>query len=377
VLTGTVTAPDGSILSETTVTVGDQTTQTGPDGSFTFDAILPGEITVSRLGWLATTTEWSGAPETIELTLEPRIVRGLRVSSYVAADRPQFDSLLDLADNSTVNTLVFDTKDESSAVLYESGSPFAAELGSINPMYDPVELIGAAKERGLYTITRIVTFEDGLWTRVRPDHKLAGYWIDPTLEDAWEYPLELAVEACELGFDEIQFDYVRFPAGQTAVAAQRKNPLTEEERVAAIGAFLTEAKARLRPLGCPLSVDIFAIVLSSPTDEGIGQRPEDLSAIVDAVSPMIYPSHYSDGWLGFPTPNDHPGPVVADALDDGIPRMAAGTQMRPWLQAFYYNGTQVQAEIAEAEERGIGWILWNAVGNYAESSLPPAAEEDQ
>ena len=376
-LTGAVVAPDGSGLTGATVTVGDTTTTTDSSGEFSFEAIAPGPLTVTRPGWLSTEIEWTGDAQPAAITLEPRIVRALRVSSYVAADRTQFEALLDLADASSVNALVFDTKDESSYVLYESNSPFAASIGSANPMYDPVELIGAAKERDLYTITRIVTFEDDLWTRERPDHKLAGYWIDPTIEEAWEYPLELAVEACELGFDEIQFDYVRFPAGQTAAVAQRKKPLTETERVAAIGAFLTEAKARLHPLGCPLSADIFAIVLSSSDDQGIGQRPEDVSAIVDALSPMIYPSHYSDGWLGFPKPNDHPGPVVADALDDGIPRLVDNTLMRPWLQAFYYNGSQVLAEIAEAEERGVGWILWNAGGNYAESWLPPAREEKQ
>jgi hypothetical protein len=294
------------------------------------------------------------------------------VSSYVAADPIQFGALLELAANSTVNTLVFDTKDESNHVLYESNSPFAIEIGSIDPMYDPVALLSAAKEQGLYTITRIVTFEDRLWTRARPEHKLAGYWIDPTIEEAWEYPLQLAVEACELGFDEIQLDYVRFPAGKTATVAQRNRPLTEEERVGAIGAFLTEARSRLHPLGCALSADIFAIVLSAPDDQGIGQRPEDVSAIVDAVSPMVYPSHYSDGWLGFSSPNDHPGPVVADALDDGMPRMVGATPLRPWLQAFYYTPGQILTEIEEAEQRGVGWILWNAVGNYAASALPPA-----
>jgi hypothetical protein len=287
-----------------------------------------------------------------------------------------FDALLAQAERTTVNALVFDTKDESSKVLYASDSPFAAEIGAIEPTYNPAELLAVAKERGFYTITRIVTFEDRTWVRERPDHKLAGAWIDPTLREAWEYPLQLAVEACELGFDEIQFDYVRFPAGKTAEVAQRRKPLSEAERVETISSFLAEAKSQLHPLGCALSADIFAIVLSSPTDEGIGQRPEDVSAIVDAVSPMIYPSHYSNGWLGFPDPNDYPGPVVADALDDGIPRLAPDALMRPWLQAFYYNGSQVLAEITEAETRGVGWMLWNPGGAYADSGLPPATTEE-
>lgn len=98
--------------------------------------------------------------------------------------------------------------------------------------------------------------------------------------------------------------------------------------------------------------------------------PESVSAVVDALSPMIYPSHYSDGWLGFPDPNDFPGPVAANALDNGIPRLAPYTEMRPWLQAFYYNSSQVLAQIEEAEARGAGWILWNAGGIYNESWLP-------
>nr|MDJ0496663.1 putative glycoside hydrolase [Acidimicrobiia bacterium] len=121
--------------------------------------------------------------------------------------------------------------------------------------------------------------------------------------------------------------------------------------------------------------DIFAIVLNTPDDQGIGQMPESVSAVIDAVSPMIYPSHYSDGWLGFPEPNDYPGPVVANALDNGIPRLAQHTQMRPWLQAFYYNASQVLAGIEEAEQRGAGWILWNAGGIYEASWLPPLSDE--
>ena len=377
-LSGVVTGPNDLPLHESWVTVGEQTIFTAPDGSFEFSAIAPGEVLVSRPGWLPASVDWDGTPEMVEIDLEPRVVRALRVTSDVAEDPAMFEALLDQAERTTVNALVFDTKDESSKVLYASASPFAAEIGSVDPKYDPAELLAMAKERGLYTITRIVTFEDQTWVRQRPDHKLAGLWIDPTLRDAWEYPLQLAVEACELGFEEIQFDYVRFPAGKTAAVAQQRKPLTEEERVETISSFLAEAKSRLHPLGCALSADIFAIVLSSPDDQGIGQRVEDVSAIVDAVSPMIYPSHYSDGWLGFADPNDYPGPVVADALDDGIPRLEPDALMRPWLQAFYYNGSQVLAEIAEAEDRGAGWMLWNPRGAYADSWLPPATPpEDQ
>ncbi|MCP3994081.1 MAG: hypothetical protein GY722_03310 [bacterium] len=368
----TVTDAAGVGITDAVVIIGEEEAMTAEDGVAAFIGIPPAPISISRIGWLPTETAWDGGEAEVTAAIERRVVRALRVSSYVAADREQFDALLDLAARSTVNAFVFDTKDESSYVLYESASEFAASIGSINPMYEPTELIEAAKDAGLYTITRIVTFEDDIWVRERPDHKLAGTWADPTNRDTWEYPLELAVEACRLGFDEIQFDYVRFPAGRTAAAANARRPTTQEERVSTIQSFLTEARDLLHPMGCALSADIFAIVLSTPNDQGIGQMPEAVSAVVDAVSPMIYPSHYSDGWLGFPDPNDYPGPVVANALDAGIPRLNEYTEMRPWLQAFYYTADQILAEIEEAESRGSGWILWNAGGNYAESWLPAA-----
>ena len=127
-------------------------------------------------------------------------------------------------------------------------------------------------------------------------------------------------------------------------------------------------------MGCAVSADIFGIVASSPTDEGIGQRPDELSAVTDALSPMIYPSHYSPGWLGYDDPNDHPGPVTANALDGALPRMASGSVLRPWLQAFYYSSAQIKAAIAEAEGRGVGWILWSASGSYSKNSLPALNE---
>lgn len=371
-LTGSVLDADGSPLAGAYVRVADREVTSESDGTFTVQDVPAGPVSIWLPAWHAVEMEWTGEAPLGEVVLEPRIVRALRVSSYVAADNDAFANLLDLADMSVVNALVFDTKDESGYVLYESQVPTAVELGTIRAMYDPVTALAAAKELGLYTVTRVVSFEDQVWIREDPEVKLAGRWVDSRDEANWEYPLGLAVEACELGFDEIQFDYVRFPAGKTGAAFLQREGTTQEDRVGTIQAFLEEAQSRLHPLGCAVSADIFAIVLSAPDDQGIGQRPEEVSAAVDALSPMIYPSHYSDGWLGFASPNDHPAAVTADALDDGIPRLAPNTLMRPWLQAFYYNGAQIQASIAEAEERGVGWILWNAPGNYQESWVPVA-----
>lgn len=372
-LRGRVTAIGGGPLGAVSIELNGQKATTSESGEFDLDQQVPGTLTVFKPAWLPQEIDWDGTVP-LDVVLEPRRVRGLRVSRYVSMEADSFANLLDLADRTIVNTLVFDTKDESGTVLYETQVQQAIDLGAVDPVYDPVEMIAAAQERGLYTITRIVTFEDRVWVNADPEAKLIGAWADMTNRDNWEYPLALAVEACEIGFDEIQFDYVRFPAGRTGAAFNSRGTLDQEARVETIQAFLAEGRARLSELGCAVSAAVFGIVMSSQTDEGIGQRPEEVSLSVDAISPMIYPSHYSDGWLGFSDPNDFPGPVTADALDQGGARLAENTLMRPWLQAFYYNGSQIQAGILEAEKRGYGWLLWNAPGNYSENAIP--TEED-
>ncbi|MDH3683559.1 MAG: hypothetical protein OEV40_26875, partial [Acidimicrobiia bacterium] len=217
-LSGTVvSAVSGSPLAGASVTAGDRSFLTGPDGRFTLDAAPGDPLEVRRSAWEPVELEPTAAATGTELAveLEPRIVRGLRVSSDVAGDRAEFDALLALADQTTVNALVFDTKDESDAVLYETSVAFAHEIGAVRPVYDPRELLAAAREHDLYAITRIVTFEDDSWARSTPGAKLAGAWVDAANRDNWTYPIDLAVEACRLGFDEIQFDYVRFPTGRT------------------------------------------------------------------------------------------------------------------------------------------------------------------
>jgi hypothetical protein len=372
-LAGSVLSPDGIPLEGAVVTLGDEETRVDGRGMFSLSSVRPGEITVSRPAWEAQSVDWNGTGP-VDIVLEPRVVRAVRVSRYVSMDTDEYAALLDQIEGTAVNTLIFDTKDETGTTLYETNVPFAAEIGAVRDVYDPAALLAAARDRGLYAITRIVTFEDETWTGAKPEAKLAGRWVDARDPANWEYPLDLAVEACHLGFDEIQFDYVRFPTGRASAQAQQTDPTTEEERVATIADFLTEARSRLHPMGCALSAAIFGIVVSSPDDQGIGQRPEEVSRVVDAVSPMVYPSHYSPGWLGFSDPNDHPGPVTADALDDAAPRLASTAQLRPWLQAFYYNGAQVKAGIFAAEERGHGWLLWNAGGNYGDSWLPTMEE---
>ena len=349
-ITGRVTESNGAALPlRVFVSSGGVTTHTGPDGWFSFEVADPDSISVSKPGWTGADVAWTDDVDYYEVSIQQRVIRGLRVGAEAAGDDTAFRGMLDLASATAVNAFVFDTKQEGGRVLYDTSVQEAHEIGAVDVFYDPVARIGEAHDAGLYAITRIVTFEDELRARGRPEEKLAGRWVSPLVATAAEYNIGLAVEACEMGFDEIMFDYVRFPSGQTA-AVSGQLEMSQDERVAAIAGFLSRARQALHPLGCSVSAAIFGIVVSSQDDQGLGQRPEELSAQLDAVSPMIYPSHYSPGWLGFEDPNDHPYDVTADAIDDAIPRLAPGTILRPW-HAGGFGGRTVRSDDLSTQQR--------------------------
>jgi hypothetical protein len=355
------------------VTVDGEMTTSAPDGWFDLQVTTPGPIRVDKPAWVGLEIGWDGSADFVEVVIEPLIIRGLRVGGGAAGDDAHFEQILDLADATSVNALVFDTKQEGGRVFYDTSVTAAHEFGAVVNAFDPEERIAQAKERGLYVITRIVTFEDWYWAEARPDQAFDGPWIDPTITTAWEYPLALGEEACRLGFDEIQFDYVRFPSGET-VETSGQLDMSQAERVGAIEGFLEAARQRLHGLGCAVSADVFGIILATENDQGIGQRPEELTMHLDAFSPMVYPSHYSDGWLGFEDPNDHPYDVTSDAIVDGLRRIQPGVILRPWLQAFWWTNEQIRRSIQAAEDHGVGWILWNAVSNFERPAIPTDTE---
>lgn len=368
-ISGRVVDDEGDPVARAFAILDDQVAVTGPDGWFNLTTAVPMPLTVSKPGW--TTTELVMDEETTyyEAAIEPVTIRGLRVAAEAAQSDEAFAGLLELADTTAVNALVFDTKTEAGHILYETRVEAAHEIGAVNVFYDPVERIEQAHAAGLYTITRVVAFEDDVRAKARPDERLVGPWLDPASETARGYVLDIAEEACELGFDEIQFDYVRYPSGRAAEQSGQRD-LTQQERLEAVGGFLSQARDRLHPMGCAVAAAVFGIVTSSPDDQGLGQRPEEVSAQVDVLSPMIYPSHYSPGWLGFEDPNDHPYDVTADAISDAIPRLHETTRLRPYLQAFWWSNEQIRRSIQAAEDAGTGWLLWNILSNFDQAALP-------
>jgi hypothetical protein len=372
-VSGRVTDGEGTPVARALVTMGEARATTGPDGWFSLATVEPYEITVSKPGWTSTKIEWDEETTFYEATIVAQTIRGLRVAPESAGNDAAFQRLIELADETAINAFVFDTKRESGEVLYDTRVADAHDIGAVNVMYDPAARIAESHEHGLYTVSRIAAFEDDIRSEAIPEEHLAGTWVDPAADSARFYVLELAEEACEIGFDEIQFDYVRYPAGRTAEVSGQ-HALSQEERVGTITTFLEEARHRLNPMGCTVSAAVFGIIASSPDDQGLGQRPEEVSATVDVLSPMVYPSHYSPGWLGFDDPNDHPYDVTADAISDASSRMSDGSLLRPYLQAFWWTSGQIRRSIQAAEDAGIGWILWNILSNYDRAAIPTDAE---
>lgn len=391
VLTGRITDTDGDGIEGAVVQLGQVVATSGANGSYRMERVVAGEAAVFRPAWMPATAAWDGVAAELDVMLEPRVVKALHVTGWTPQNTDAWNGLLRLADTTEVNAMVVDLKDESGRVYYESSVPLAGEVEATREFYRLRDLVDEMAEHDLYMIGRLVTFQDPLAARARVDlaitnadgtafEKNGQYFLDPTDPAARQYALDLAVEACEAGVQEIQFDYVRFPDGfgtsvrfdgGDAYLGPYNDPAAGAARVGVIAAFLQQARDLLNPLGCAVSADVFAIILSVPDDQGIGQRTEELSGVVDAISPMIYPDHYSDGSFGYDKPFDNPGGVINAALAAGMPRLQPTAIMRPWLADYYYGPAEVRAEIDAAERYGIGWMLWNANSNHTPGALKP------
>ncbi|NNK91180.1 MAG: hypothetical protein HKO87_02005 [Acidimicrobiia bacterium] len=382
-LSGTVVGPGGVPLPRTTVIQGGAEVVTDDSGEFLLTRVEPGVIEASRPAWEPASLAWDGTSDAVTVEMEPRLIRALRVQGAKAGNPSQWRDLLDLAEQSGVNAFVLDTKNEGGTVFHDTEVRLAHEISAVQAFYDLDQVIADMDAAGLYKITRIVTFQDDPLARARPEiaamdsetgEQWRNYkglrWLDPTDRESWEYSLALAEEACRRGFDEIQFDYIRFPSDGPIRTLVFDEPYTQEVREATIAAFMEAAYDLLNPMGCAVAADIFAITLESSTDEGIGQRPQQMSYYADVLSPMIYTYTYGPGWKGFDNPNEHPVEIVSTALDNGAPKLEGHSIYRPWIQTWLLEAEEIVAVQQVAEERDLGWMIWSANTLYSMNFLP-------
>jgi hypothetical protein len=284
---------------------------------------------------------------------------------------------------------VIDIKGDRGFVCFRSGLALATEIGAqkIVTVPDMPALLHRLHKEGIYTIGRIVTFKDNVLGTAKPELALRRNgtifkdregltWVDPFLADVRKYNIDLAVSAAKAGFDEIQFDYVRFP---DAKGVEFSEPSTEESRPQAITDFLKQARDKLVPYNVFLAADVFGYICWNPGDTGIGQDITRLSGVLDYISPMLYPSGFLYGIPKYRDAVAHPYEIVRFSLDRARERAGIdAVRFRPWLQAFadyafdkrQFGRKEIQAQIQAAESFGAdGWILWNPRNIYSADSL--------
>ena len=318
----------------------------------------------------------------------PEEVRGIHVTMALASIDGKMKEYLELVDDG-LNTIELDIKDENGEVGFiPSAVPLARAVGAAKPYYKPREVAQLVHRQGVYLIGRVVVFEDPRLSAGRPglaiknrdgsvwrNHAGLG-WTNPYDKRVWDYNVSLGEVAARAGFDEIQFDYVRFPTDGDNLDALVFPGKTTTPPGWVITEFLHYATKRLKPLGVRVSADLFG--LAATRDLGIGQVPRRLSKYVDAIYPMVYPSHYGAGEYGLEDPNAAPGATVEWALSDFRQQMKQGkAELIPWLQDFSYGRTygvaDVKAQIEAARQMGArGYLLWNPLGVYTPGTLEPA-----
>lgn len=317
-------------------------------------------------------------------------VKGIYMTSYAASDSGTLNKMIALADKTEINAFVIDVKDDLGTVAYKADVPLAKEEGLIESRIKDIDaLIAKLRQHNIIPIARVVCFKDTSLAKKRPD--LAVHWKDgsnwtdfkglsftnPYNHEVWEYLVEVAEDAARHGFREVQFDYVRFPSdGKISDAVYPGQNSSKED---AIAAFLAFARPRLEKLGVWVSADVFGITVNPASHKDsatIGQNVAKISGSVDIVCPMVYPSHYSDGYYGLESPNKSPYETVSKATADAKAMLAGtGAMGRPWLQDFSLRGVtyginEVKAQIKAAEDQGFTeWILWDPALKYTEGAL--------
>jgi hypothetical protein len=328
----------------------------------------------------------------------PDTLRGLYVNRWASLGR-RMNELIEVAKKTEVNAFVMDVKDDRGFVLYKSRVPLANEIGadtnSVMSQRKLRAILDTMGAHGIYPIARIVVAKDPLlatkktnWAIKRKSDmqpwldKNGIPWLDPHHREVWQYAVDLAKEAYELGFSEVQFDYVRFP-DEKRLIAESVYPLANGRiRAQVIREQLGYVRSALKSIPMPVTIDVFGLTATDTTDMGIGQKWELFVDQADVVLPMVYPSHFAPGTYKIGNPNANPYSTIDRAMKDvkarsaGVPNAA---KIIPWYQDFTlgpprYGAEQVRAQIKAGYDNGFqSWVLWNPGSRYTVSALRPEA----
>lgn len=328
----------------------------------------------------------------------PEAVKAIYVTSWSATKEDYIDYLIDIAKNTEINAIVVDIKDWSGYIAYDTQVPEAEQYNAERIL---IPDIGAFLEKlhkeGIYVIARITVFQDPILAQSKPNlavhqksnktllwlDKSGLAWIDPAAREAWEYNIAIAKDALSQGFDELNFDYTRFPSDGDL--QDMSFPLWDEitPRNLIIKEFYKYLREEIPQ--ATLSIDLFGLSTVS-SNFGIGQNIEDAYQHFDFVCPMVYPSHYTEGFLGYQNPAEYPYEIVKYSMDNAFKRLSllnvthpTKAKLRPWLQDFNLGAiydakmvrSQIEAVYDAAGDNFKGFMLWNSSNFYTKEALQP------
>jgi hypothetical protein len=320
---------------------------------------------------------------------QEREVQAIYLTASTAADEARMNSFIEMIDATPLNAVIIDIKDFSGHVYFDTSVAMAHEIGAVKDTLKDIEaLIEKLHEHDIYVIARQVVFQDAFLATAHPEWAVqdsAGgvwrdwkgvTWVDTSREEVWEYNIKIAQDAVHLGFDEINFDYIRFPTdGPLSRMRFAHYDGTYGEKHLVVRRFFEAVHEALHDEPVYTSADLFGLVTIREDDMNIGQLIEDAAPYFDYIMPMMYPSHYPSGFYGFENPAEHPYEIIKPGVERAVERVAAveggRAKIRPWIQDFdigaWYTREKVQAQIqAITDAGGYGYASWNARNVYAQ-----------
>jgi hypothetical protein len=328
----------------------------------------------------------------------PEEVRGMYWTALTAGGK-RGDELLAYMLERKLNTVVIDLNMDDGELGFTPLDPTLLPYAQTQPaMKDLEHVLAHLAEKHIYRIARIVVMRNSAFATHHPEvalrrsggglwhDKTGALWLDPAAPQVAAYTLALGREAFARGFDEVQFDYVRFPSDGSLGSIVYPVFAAPKTKPEIMKAFFKEVGGGLQKNGISVSFDVFGMTFWSNADYGVGQRLNDAFPSADYISPMVYPSHYYSGFQGFANPALFPYEVVKRSLDKGVETLhtefillkpeEARKKFRPWLQDFdigaVYTAARIEAEIKAARDAGAsGWLIWNARNVYEPARYVP------
>jgi len=396
VITGNVVDSDGNPVASARVATmdGAAETTTAVDGTFRLTGVANVDAVVISASGFGDQVVAVDDTRSVSAQLEPSMIKAVYANIGVLGDPERWNRLIEIADTTEINAIVVDVKQDT--IYYDTQVPFFRDIdGMVVPVFDPKTLLAQLDEHGIYSIARMVVFKDPVVAEARPDLAVrnedtgdvwrdmnGAAWVNAFNEELWQANADLGAELATLGFDEVQYDYIRFPSDGDLTTTDFGRDYTEANRRAAITGAVALGAKEVHAAGAHFAVDLFPIVALLGDDQGIGQTVQDLAPLVDYVCLMVYPSHFETGNIPVDgPPNDFPAETVTYTMQKAE-ELIPGTmgKMRPWLQDFTYpiegykayGPEEVKAQIDAAEAAGVsGWMLWNAAGEFEVAALRP------